>query len=318
MPLYGDMSIFNPAPPSMDDGAGDDGDKVLWGELEEVAEEQEEEVVEEEEEEEDDDHKSGIQSTLPSGMDTPSQFELRKGLETPESTTTGGLDTPSNKPGELFRELRQEASSVGGECLFFMRECLFGLSAFCVRRAYGVELPLCYSNGRRWRGCRIWKEKGGAFGKQEQGGKMCDVWRVRPLTCDAFVQSALDSVDVALDPSEMEGMDEQALKDKYDDFVKEQRKANSSSLPDDNYEDDKKIKKKKQKVALDFATRRCCCNCDDTVLLPLLLLMMMLFSVGQQEGQGLPLLNFPAQRSRCCIHCVNIFFKQRPPQTRRF
>jgi splicing factor 3B subunit 2 len=123
MPLYGDLSIFNPAPPSMDDGTGDDGDKVLWGELEEAAEEQEEDVVEEEEEEEDDDHKSGIQSTLPSGMDTPSQFELRKGLETPESTTTGGLDTPSNKPGELFRELRQEASSVGGEA--FVSNAIF-------------------------------------------------------------------------------------------------------------------------------------------------------------------------------------------------
>ncbi len=71
-------------------------------------------------------------------------------------------------------------------------------------------------------------------------------------TCDALGQSALDSVDVALDPSEMEGLDEQALKDKYDDFVKDQRKANSSSLPDDNYEDEKKNKKKKQKAALSF------------------------------------------------------------------
>lgn len=61
-------------------------------------------------------------------------------------------------------------------------------------------------------------------------------------------QGALDSVDVALDPSEMEGMDEQALKDKYDDYVKEQRKANSSALPDDSYEDEKKSKKKKPKV----------------------------------------------------------------------
>lgn len=57
-------------------------------------------------------------------------------------------------------------------------------------------------------------------------------------------------MDVALDPSEMEGIDEQALKDKYDDYVKEQRKANSSALPDDSYEDEKKNKKKKQKVAL--------------------------------------------------------------------
>jgi hypothetical protein len=68
--------------------------------------------------------------------------------------------------------------------------------------------------------------------------------------CDAFEQGALDSVDVALDPSEMEGMDEQALKDKYDDHVKEQRKANSSSLPDDSYEEEKKSKKKKPKVGV--------------------------------------------------------------------
>jgi hypothetical protein len=70
------------------------------------------------------------------------------------------------------------------------------------------------------------------------------------VTCDAFGQGALDSVDVALDPSEMEGLDEQALKDKYDDHVKEQRKANSSSLPDDSYEEEKKSKKKKQKVSV--------------------------------------------------------------------
>jgi len=31
---------------------------------------------------------------------------------------------------------------------------------------------------------------------------------------DMLGQGALDSVDVALDPSEMEGLDEQALKDK--------------------------------------------------------------------------------------------------------
>jgi splicing factor 3B subunit 2 len=129
VPLYGDMSIFNPAPPTMHDGGEQNEDKVLWGELEAVVEEPEEEILEEEEDEEDDDHKSGIQSTLPSGMDTPSQFELRKGLETPESTTTGGLDTPSNKPGELFRELRQEASSVGGD-LFYL--CCRGLSYRCI------------------------------------------------------------------------------------------------------------------------------------------------------------------------------------------
>ena len=69
---------------------------------------------------------------------------------------------------------------------------------------------------------------------------------------DDCLQGALDSVDVALDPSEMEGMDEQALKDKYDDYVKEQRKANSSALPDDAYEEEKKSKKKKQKVTLCF------------------------------------------------------------------
>jgi hypothetical protein len=78
MPLYGDLSIFNPAPPAAEEGGGEEGEKVLWGELEVVVEEEEEEVAEEEEEEEEDDHKSGIQSTLPSGMDTPSQFELRK------------------------------------------------------------------------------------------------------------------------------------------------------------------------------------------------------------------------------------------------
>ena len=70
--------------------------------------------------------------------------------------------------------------------------------------------------------------------------------------CNMLHQGALDSVDVALDPSEMEGMDEQALKDKYDDYVKEQRKANSSALPDDAYEEEKKSKKKKQKVTLCF------------------------------------------------------------------
>ena len=80
-------------------------------------------------------------------------------------------------------------------------------------------------------------------------------------------QGSLDSVDLALDPSEMEGMDEQALKDKYDDFVKEQRKANSSSLPDDSYEEEKKSKKKKQKVIMSldwqsFSLLFCVFHCD--------------------------------------------------------
>ena len=77
-----------------------------------------------------------------------------------------------------------------------------------------------------------------------------DSWRLMRCVALTQGQGALDSVDVALDPSEMEGMDEQALKDKYDDHVKEQRKANSSSLPDDSYEEEKKSKKKKPKVGV--------------------------------------------------------------------
>ena len=122
---------------------------------------------------------------------------------------------------------------------------------------------------------------------------MCDVLRVIYNACG---QGALDSVDVALDPSEMEGLDEQALKDKYDDFVKEQRKANSSSLPDDSYEDEKKSKKKKQKVILfcevtlhvSFVVVMAMTPCS-------MLLLLMQLAVGQQEGQGLPLLNIPVE-----------------------
>ena len=38
MPLYGDLSIFNPAPPAAEEGGGEEGEKVLWGELEVVVE----------------------------------------------------------------------------------------------------------------------------------------------------------------------------------------------------------------------------------------------------------------------------------------
>ena len=72
---------------------------------------------------------------------------LIQGLETPESTTTGGLDTPSNKPGELFRELRQEAASVGGECCWgeLLCCCCFGeLACCCVTYVDVVLLDLLF------------------------------------------------------------------------------------------------------------------------------------------------------------------------------
>lgn len=117
-------------------------------------------------------------------------------------------------------------------------------------------------------------------------------------------------MDVALDPSEMEGMDEQALKDKYDDYVKEQRKANSSALPDDSYEDEKKSKKKKQKVRV---------LADDVCRLFFVFLAAVIAVV--QVAAADALLSRTARKTKtsgfdiiatyarfCCGFCVNMLF----------
>ena len=117
-------------------------------------------------------------------------------------------------------------------------------------------------------------------------------------------------MDVALDPSEMEGMDEQALKDKYDDYVKEQRKANSSALPDDSYEDEKKSKKKKQKVRV---------LADDICRLFFVFLAAVIAVV--QVAAADALLSRTARKTKtsgfdiiatyarfCCGFCVNMLF----------
>ncbi len=164
------------------------------------------------------------------------------------------------------------------------------------RCAHGVEFPLCYSDWRRGRWRCGGEKESGTLGKQKQGELLLNgVWG---WARDALGQGALDSVDVALDPSEMEGMDEQALKDKYDDYVKEQRKANSSSLPDDAYEEEKKGKKKKSKVIVLVvgSFRDLLSDDDEKHDLVLLLLrgwpLLTLAAVGQQEGQRLPLLTY--------------------------
>lgn len=128
-------------------------------------------------------------------------------------------------------------------------------------------------------------------------------------------QGALDSVDVALDPSEMEGMDEQALKDKYDDYVKEQRKANSSALPDDTYEDEKKSKKKKQKVRIraDAIFRRCLATVIAVVEVASAYTILSR-TARKTKTSGFDFITSYA-RYFCCF-CVNMLFEQRARDSR--
>ncbi|KAI3424478.1 hypothetical protein D9Q98_010028 [Chlorella vulgaris] len=177
-PIYGDVFGVD------EDEADEDElavDKVVrWGELESEEEESEEEEEEEEEEDEDRDETesladgyasvaSGFASTLPSGIETPSEIDLRK---------------TSEGPKQLYTVLEQQKAAVGASTLM-------GSEHTYVIPGAGKE-KLSIAAQKRLEALR------------------------RDLPSD---------VDVSIDPSELEGLDDAALRELYEIRVQEQRAA---------------------------------------------------------------------------------------------
>ncbi|KAL4438493.1 hypothetical protein ABPG77_000141 [Micractinium sp. CCAP 211/92] len=157
-------------------------DKVVrWGELESEDEESEEEEEEEEEDQDDSESladgyasvASGFASSLPSGIETPSEVDLRKSSEA------------AGAPRQLYTVLEQKQASVGAGAL--------------MGSDHTYVIP--------------GKEK---EGKAPLGAK---------ARLEALRREMPSDVDVSIDPAELEGLDDAALRDLYEMRVAEQRAA---------------------------------------------------------------------------------------------
>ncbi|KAG6820037.1 hypothetical protein H0H93_006272 [Arthromyces matolae] len=210
-PLYGD--VFGVLPKISDTGVGEPIDKNPWGELEPEEEEEGDEKSESEEEEEEEESEpvpaDGLQT--PSGMETPS------GMASVVSTVAGGLETPD------FLELRkgrtvQEAVESGPRSLYqvvperqtSVRGLMGSERGYDVTGVSGAPLPVL---------------------GEERGTKR-----------------KADGVDVSIDASELESMNEDELRRKYDTHSR-----GSAGVPGGRGEDfsdmvAKEMAKKKQKM----------------------------------------------------------------------
>ena len=128
-PLYGD--VFGTAEPEPEDAVEAPAPRELWGAMGDEDDEEEEDESEEEEDGDDqsalgeDEISAGISSvsSVPSGLATPDQINLRKetggGLATPLSSS--GVDTPDSvahgappSQQQLYQVISQREAKVGG------------------------------------------------------------------------------------------------------------------------------------------------------------------------------------------------------------
>jgi len=206
-PLYGD--VFGTAEGEKGEERLEPGlSKEAWGAMDEDEEEEDEEEEDDDEGGDggsiaatDDDLADGIasvSSTAPSGLATPDAIQLRKqvadGLGTPSamSSGTGGLDTPDSTVGQpqLYQVLQQTDSKIGS-------------SAFGSTHGYVVPPPPPPGIGTQ----------GGSnntSGKKLGKGAPAD-----------------GGVELALDPAELEHLDEAALKQRYEQLRQAERAANA-------------------------------------------------------------------------------------------
>ncbi|KAL4431297.1 hypothetical protein ABPG75_006553 [Micractinium tetrahymenae] len=180
-PIYG--NVFGQEEEEEDEDEQAVDKVVRWGELESEDEESEEEEEEEEEDEEQDDSESladgyasvasGFASSLPSGIETPSEVDLRKSSEAAAA------------PRQLYTVLEQKQASVGAGAL--------------MGSDHTYVIP--------------GKDK---EGKVPLGAK---------ARLEALRREMPSDVDVSIDPAELEGLDDAALRDLYEMRVAEQRAA---------------------------------------------------------------------------------------------
>lgn len=207
-PLYGD--VFG-------QGAWGDGDtdagmdrgafESHWGDLNEESEEEEEEEESEEEEEEGEEEErdraaeteeariaeeelaagytsvaSGIASTFPGGLETPTEVQLRKAAEA----------SAAEGPKALYQVLEQQKASVGGNIM-------------------GSE--------------HTYVVPGSGTGQAGEGGKEKKLSVSAAKRLEALRKEMPSDVDVAIDPGDLEALDDASLKDLYESRVAEKRAA---------------------------------------------------------------------------------------------
>ena len=221
-PLYGD--VFGTAESTATEKLVDGLAREPWGAMEE-------ELDEEDEEEEFDDGQplddgsalgedeiaagiSSVSSTAASGLATPDAINLRKtladGMHTPSAASTGGLDTPDNPSvngGGTAPQLFQVLEQTSAKV---------GGAAFGSSHAYVVPPPP-------------------PAGVGTAGGSN----RVRGAPGSS-------GVEMALDPAELEHLDEGALKARYDALRKAESEANAPEDVSDIIAEQERKRKRKQ------------------------------------------------------------------------
>jgi splicing factor 3B subunit 2 len=209
-PIYGD--VFGTAETTR--GGEDDTplEKKWWGEIveEDVEDEDEDDEEEEDAGEEPADMESGI-SSVTSGLATPSDglasIELRKssmsGLETPESSSAGA-EFNVRKNQTLYTVIQQEETKVAGHDLVG--------SSF----KYNMQDPTAAA---------------AAAAKKDR------------RHVDLIKSQATAGVEVTIDASELDTMDETMLQEKYEHTVSAQRREQREDVSDVFAEESRKRKK---------------------------------------------------------------------------
>ena len=230
-PLYGD--VFGTAEPSALAEPLEPGlHHEPWGAFEDYDEEEEGEEDDGEGSEHqyegstlsDDDVAAGISSvasTTPSGMATPDALNLRKAVADGLGTPSEGRDTPESslhgsQPPQLFHVLEQTSAKVGG-------------AAFGSSHGYVVP-PVAGADATTSRGV-------GGSGRA-----------ARP--------AGAPDVELALDPSELERLDEASLKARYEKLQKAQRNANAPEDVSDIIAEQERKRKRKLDAAANRGNNR--------------------------------------------------------------
>ncbi|KAI7935969.1 hypothetical protein MJO29_015272 [Puccinia striiformis f. sp. tritici] len=184
-PLYGD--VFGQAPKFDNDAYGEPVSKELWGEVQSDEEEESEDESEEESDGE------GAGPSTAEGTQTPTGLETPSGLASITSTVPGGLETPD------FIELRKRREGPGAvepeidtgpkSLYHVIPEKESKITGFMgSERVYDV------------RGISQHGHNVSMLGQEDRGTK----------------RKATGGVDVALDPSELEGLSEDQLRQRYE------------------------------------------------------------------------------------------------------
>ena len=228
-PLYGD--VFGTAEKASVETLAPGVSREPWGAMEEEEEEEDDEDEDDEDGEglddgtmTDDDLAAGISSvssTAPSGVATPDSLHLRKhfadGVGTPSNLSTTGLDTPGSVSGGAAPQLYQVLEQTSAKV---------GASAF--GSSHGYVVPPASSAAPPDRG-------GGAKGGSKGG-------------------AAAGGINLALDPAELEHLDEAALKARYDALRRAEREASAPEDVSDIIEEQER--KRKRKLDSSRAERR--------------------------------------------------------------